>query len=122
MAKRRNSFDPDALAKAGQEIAKRHQVRENVPIVEKQPIVEEQPIVKAPIVEKVVKVEPPKNKITKASTKKKIVETTKSGNEKTQLCRIGLSYHRRLKFAAVMNDMTIRQYLENLIEEHIPKT
>lgn len=116
MAKRRNSFDPDALAKAGQEIAKRHQVRENVPIVE------EQPIVKAPIVEKVVKVEPPKNKITKASTKKKIVETTKSGNEKTQLCRIGLSYHRRLKFAAVMNDMTIRQYLENLIEEHIPKT
>jgi hypothetical protein len=122
MAKRRNSFDPDALAKAGQEIAKRHQVRENVPIVE-EPLV-----VNVPIIEEVVKVEiePPVKTIIKPSPKKKavakkVMPTTKNGNEKTQLCRIGLSYHRRLKFAAVMNDMTIRQYLENLIEEHIPE-
>lgn len=117
MAKRRNSFDPDALAKAGKEIAKRHQVRENIPVVEE----EEIPIEKTPVVAKKVK-----RITTKTSTKhkviaKKVVEKTKSDTEKTQLCRIGLSYHRRLKFAAVMNDMTIRQYLENLIEEHIPE-
>lgn len=115
MAKRRNSFDPDALAKAGKEIAKRHQVRENVP-----PVEEEKPIEKPPVVDKKVKRTAAKPSIKKKVTTKKTVEQPKSGIEKTQLCRIGLSYHRRLKFAAVMNDMTIRQYLENLIEEHIP--
>ena len=88
MAKNK-SFDPDALAKAGQDIAKKHQVREAVS---------------------------PKA-VAKPAPKKRGRQT----DEKTQLCRVGISFHRRVKFAAVKKDMTIRQYLENLIEEHVPK-
>ncbi len=87
MAKRK-SFDPDALAKAGQEIAKKHQSRENVT-----PPQEEEP-------------SPPKRK---------------KESEKTQLCRVGISFHRRVKFEAVKNDMTIRQFLEKLIDENTPE-
>lgn len=111
MAKRRNSFDPDALAKAGQEIAKKHQIRENV-------ITEEKPV------EKPIEKEKPKvvrKKVTpKKTTKAKTIKS--AGNEKTQLCRIGLSFHRRVKFEAVRNDMTIRQFLEELIDKHVPET
>lgn len=84
MAKK-NTFDPDALAKAGQEIVKKHQVREKT----------------APA--------PPQKKRRPKS------------EEKTQLCRVGLSFHRRVKLAAIKNDMTIRQYLETLIEKNVPK-
>ena len=91
MAKKK-TFDPDALAKAGQEIAKKHQVRENV-IPEPSP-------------------EPAKPAPKKRGPK---------SDEKTQLCRIGISYHRRVKLAAIKKDMTIRQYLENLIGKHVPK-
>lgn len=41
--------------------------------------------------------------------------------EETQLCRIGITYHRRVKFAATKEDKTIRQYLEDLIEKHVPE-
>ncbi len=88
MAKNK-SFDPDALAKAGQDIAKKHQVRETTT---------------------------PKI-VAKPAPKKRGRQT----DEKTQLCRVGISFHRRVKFAAVKKDMTIRQYLEELIEEHVPK-
>jgi hypothetical protein len=89
MAKKK-SFDPDALAKAGQEIVKKHQVRENVT---------PQP---APTPKPAPKKRGPKS------------------DEKTQLCRIGISYHRRVKFAATRKDMTIRQYLEELIGKNVP--
>lgn len=96
MAKNK-SFDPDALAKAGQDIAKKHQVREAVTpkTVATTPVAA--PAAPAP--------------------KKRGRQT----DEKTQLCRVGISFHRRVKFAAVRKDMTIRQYLEELIEEHVPK-
>lgn len=84
MAKNK-SFDPDALAKAGQDIAKKHQERESN-----------------------ASPTPPKKRGRKS-------------DERTQLCRIGISFHRRVKFAAVKNDMTIRQYLENLIAENVPE-
>lgn len=115
MAKRRNSFDPDALAKAGQEIAKKHQIRENVPVKEE--------VVEKPT-EKPVEKEKPKTVRKRTTTKKTATaKTTKSNkNEKTQLCRIGLSFHRRLKFEAVRNDMTIRQFLEELIDKNVPET
>ena len=90
MAKKK-SFDPDALAKAGQEIVKKHQVRENVA---------PQP---EPTPKPVAKKRGPKS------------------DEKTQLCRIGISYHRRVKFAATKKDMTIRQYLEELIGKNVPE-
>jgi len=80
------SFDPDALAKAGQEIAKKHQVREK-------------PETPAP---------PPKKRGPKS-------------DERTQLCRIGISFHRRVKLEAVKKDMTIRQFLEELIAENVPE-
>ena len=90
MAKKK-TFDPDALAKAGQEIVKKHQVRENV--------------------------EPTPAPTPKPAAKKRGPKS----DEKTQLCRIGISYHRRVKFAATKNDMTIRQYLEELIGNNVPK-
>lgn len=88
MAKKK-SFDPDALAKAGQEIVKKHQVRENVAPQS------------APAPKPVAKKRGPKS------------------DEKTQLCRIGISYHRRVKLAATKKDMTIRQYLEELIGKNV---
>lgn len=87
MAKKK-TFDPDALTKAGQDIVKKHQERENV----------------------------------SPSSISKPKKRGPRSDEKTQLCRIGISYHRRVKFAAIKNDMTIRQYLEELIEENVPKS
>ena len=84
MAKKK-TFDPDALAKAGQDIVKKHQLRENV----------------APVEAKIESPEP--------------VKRSKKETEKTQLCRVGISYHRRVKMAAIKKDVTIRQYLEQLI-------
>lgn len=93
MAKKK-SFDPDALAKAGQEIVKKHQVRENV-------------------------TPPPslKKQMPKPTPKKRGPKS----DERTQLCRIGISFHRRVKLEATKNDMTIRQYLENLIGKNVPE-
>ena len=95
MAKKKNTFDPDALEKASREIVKKHQLREN-PLPPK-----EAPVVPPP--EKTQKKRGPKS------------------DQKTQLCRIGISFHRRVKRAAVDKDMTIRQYLEDLIEANVPK-
>jgi len=88
---KKKSFDPDALEKASKEIVNKHKLRENVPPVE---------VVKAT-----------------TSTKKRGPKS----DEKTQLCRIGLSFHRRLKMAAVQKDLTIRKYLEELIDANVPK-
>ena len=124
MAKRRNSFDPDALAKAGQEIAKRHQVRENVTLEKEE---EEVPVAKAVVIETPVMEEPIKEipvketPVKKKAVAKKAGAITKNTDDKTQLCRIGLAYHRRLKFGAVKSDMTIRQFLEDLIEKNVPE-
>lgn len=85
MAKKK-SFDPDALARAGEEIVKKHQVRENV----------------TP---------------TPRSTKKR----GPVSEEQTQLCRVGISYHKRLKLAALMDGVSMRKYLEKLIDENTPK-
>lgn len=95
MAKKK-TFDPDALAKAGQEIVKKHQVRENI-----------EPT-------------PPPAPAPKPKPKPAAKKRGPKSEEKTQLCRIGLSYHRRVKFAATKNDMTIRQYLEELIGKNVP--
>ncbi len=88
MAKKK-TFDPDALAKAGQDIVKKHQLRENVETVNEPPA--DQPIA---------------------------VRRNKKETEKTQLCRVGISFHRRVKMAAIKKDMTIRQYLEELIAQN----
>ena len=93
MAKKK-SFDPDALEKASKEIVNKHKLRENVPPVE---------------VAKPVKPTTPSKKRGPKS------------EEKTQLCRIGLSFHRRLKMAAVQKDLTIRKYLEELIDNNVPR-
>ena len=86
MAKKK-SFDPDALARAGEEIVKKHQVRE--------------------------KVEPKSRPVGK--------KRGPVSEEKTQLCRVGISYHKRLKLAALMDGISMRQYLEKLIEANTPK-
>ena len=90
MAKKKSTFDPDALAKAGEEIVKKHQVRENV--------------------------EP------KPKTRSEGNKRGPKSEEKTQLCRVGISYHKRLKLAALMNGQSMRQYLEQLIDENTPKS
>lgn len=91
MAKKK-TFDPDALERAGQDIVKKHQLRENIKPAE--------------TIEKEVS---------------EVVRKSKKETEKTQLCRVGISFHRRVKMAAIRQDMTIRQFLEKLIADNTPE-
>lgn len=82
MAKKR-SFDPDALEKAGQDVAKKHQVRENV---------------------------------SPTPTPKPQKEVMK-----TKMIRISQPYHKRIKLAALQQDMSIQALVEKLIDDNFPE-
>ena len=125
MAKRK-SFDPDALAKlqqVGKEIANKHKDREQEFLAKTEPKKESTPKPEV-IKETVKKTGQPKVTTQKKTTKRRSTKATKKSTNKedgkTLLCRIGAEYHKRLKMEAVKQDTTIRNLLENLIQENIP--
>lgn len=126
MAKRKSSFDPDALTKAGQEIANKHKDREQEFLTNSQP--QKNDIEAPPIVEKeektpskIVTTTNQKTRTKRRTVKAKTVEKSNNVDDnKTLLCRIGASYHKRLKLEAVKQDTSIRNLLETLIQENLP--
>lgn len=126
MAKRKNSFDPDALTKAGQEIANKHKDREQGFLTKVEP--PKNNIEASPIIEKEEKTTSKKTTSTNQKTRAKrstakakaVVKENTVDDNKTLLCRIGASYHKRLKLEAVKQDTSIRNLLETLIQENLP--